>query len=74
MRVGTNRFFNFSAAIRYYRNTGLDDGAACIAVVQKIRDNEIDFGPPAIKDGERYILIDDNTRYAVEIDDQPTGD
>jgi hypothetical protein len=67
MRVGTNRFINFNAAVRYYRDYAGNDPAESVRLaVQKIRDNEIDFGPPVIKDGESVILIDGNTRYAIE--------
>jgi hypothetical protein len=64
MRIGTNHFLSFEAAVRYYRaQYGYD---ACIVVPQKLRDGEIHIGRPTTKTGEHAYLIDGATRWAIE--------
>jgi hypothetical protein len=62
--VGTAHFVSRKAAERYYRPYGIDRDA----VWEKIGAGEITIGPPTVtlKPGERLVIIDDGTRYAVE--------
>jgi hypothetical protein len=64
MKIGTNYFLSFAAAVRYYRDYHGND--ACIVVPQKLRDGEIHIGRPILKPGQRLVLIDNGTRYAIE--------
>lgn len=62
MLVGTNHFVSKYHATKYYTEQGID----VEGVEQKIREGEIKLGMPAIKPGEKIVLIDRNTRYAIE--------
>lgn len=52
--------------MRYYRDYGYTDLTG--AVDRKLAYGEIHIGPPTLKpDGsERFVLIDNGTRYAIE--------
>lgn len=65
IRTGTSRFKSREAAMRYYRDY---DYTEVDAVDQKLARGEIHIGPPTLKpDGsERFVLIDNGTRYAIE--------
>ena len=66
LRVGTCHFVSRWTAVRYYAaQYGFDAGAE---VEKKINSGEIKIGPPPLKPGERYALIDNDTRYAIEED------
>lgn len=67
-RIGTSHFLSFAAAMRYYRD--YYDIDACIVVPQKIREGEITIGRPKVKVGEKLVLIDCGTRYAIEVRDE----
>lgn len=69
MRVGTSHFFNFTKACDYYRDQGNDElsPAALESLVRgMINEGEISLGQPELKPGQRLVLIDNGTRYAVE--------
>lgn len=65
MRVGTSHFVNRLAAIRYY----LPYGYTAATLARKEEEGEIHFGPPPLKPGERLVVIDDGTRYAIETEE-----
>jgi hypothetical protein len=65
MRIGTCNFLSYTAAVQYYKDYwGRRDAKA--VVTKKLRTGKISLGAPAIKDGERLIVIDNGTRYAIE--------
>ena len=67
--TGTSHFVNFTKACDYYKGQGYDELSVSELerfVRAKIEDGEIDLGKPDVKVGERLLLIDDGTRYAVE--------
>lgn len=74
--IGTSYFVNFTKACDYYKSQGCDDlrqppgemtpAALECEVRAKIADGEISLGQPALKPGDRLLLIDDGTRYAIE--------
>jgi hypothetical protein len=51
--------------VQYYKDYwGRRDAKA--VVTKKLRTGKISLGAPAIKDGERLIVIDNGARYAIE--------
>jgi len=62
MRHGTNYFVSLTAANRYYGPYGF----APADVRAKVTIGEIKIGKPEVKPGERLVLIDQLTRYAIE--------
>lgn len=62
MRTGTHHFINEDAAVRYYKPYGFDRQD----VQRKAVEGEIAYGKPTVRPGERIVLIDGNTRYAIE--------
>ena len=69
MRVGTSHFVNFTKACDYYRDQGCDEltPAELERLVRgMIGEGEISLGQPDLKPGQRLVLIDNGTRYAVE--------
>ena len=66
--TGTSHFVNFTKACDYYRDYVPSRTPAELerAVRAKIEDGEISLGKPDLEPGERLLLIDDGTRYAVE--------
>ena len=67
-RLGTCHFVSETAAVTYYAPYYTDRITAARAVSQKIREKEIKIGPPTVdvELGERVVLIDNGTRYAIE--------
>lgn len=63
-RTGTSYFKTIRAAEDYYRPYGYANLAQ--AVHEKIKDGEIHIGQPNLKPGQRLVLIDGGTRYAIE--------
>lgn len=61
--TGTSHFVSREAAIRYY--TPYEYPIAAEAVDAKIAGDEIHIGKPALKAGERLLIIDGG-RYAIE--------
>lgn len=61
MTVGTSYFVSGPAAVRYYRDYGLEPHH----VQNKIDAGEIHLGKPDVKPGQRLSVIDDGTRYAI---------
>lgn len=69
MRIGTNHFVNFTKACDYFRGQGYGSCTPSeleTIVRAKIDDGEIDLGKPDGAVGERLVLIDNGTRYALE--------
>lgn len=64
---GTNHFTSRQAAIRYYKSQGW----LCVeeAVDQKLEDGSIEIGLPKLKPGEKWRVVDNGTRFAIEIPD-----
>ena len=60
---GTCHFVSLAAAIRYYRDYG-EDGEQ---ILGKLERGEIRIGEPTdLKPGDRVVVIDDGTRYAID--------
>lgn len=67
MHYGTHHFVTLNAAIDYYHKQGFQPRhVAKAAVTAKLAAGEIELGPPPLKEGQTYFLIDDNTRYAIK--------
>ena len=67
--IGTSYFVNFTKACDYYKGQGLDEltpAALEREVRAKIAEGEISIGQPELKPGNRLLLIDGGTRYAIE--------
>lgn len=67
--TGTANFVNFTKACDYYKGQGNDDLTPAdleLLVRAKIDDGEIELGKPEMEPGERLLLIDGGTRYAIE--------
>ena len=67
--TGTAHFVNLTKACDYYRGQGCDDltpAALELYVKGMIEDGEIHLGKPEINPGQRLLLIDGGTRYAIE--------
>lgn len=63
MRIGTSYFVSEKAAVSYYCMT-LD------AIREKVAAGEIHTtGKPALKAGERLVLLDGGRRYGIESDE-----
>jgi hypothetical protein len=63
--TGTCYFVSEQAAVSYYVpycGTRVD---AALAVARKLRAGEIHVGKPQVLPGERLVLIDNRTRYAI---------
>lgn len=60
---GTAYFPTFAAACRYYAK----QGHTAIQVNERIANQTIHIGEPALKDGERLILIDGGDRWAIVV-------
>ena len=65
IRYGTSYFVSFSAACRYYRP--YYSGDVKNHVEFKLTQGEIHIGKPPLKKGNRLTVIDERTRYAIEI-------
>ena len=69
MRIGTSYFVSKAAAMRYYKrynDKGYGYWRLANDVANKIINGEIHIGKPQTKKGEHLVLIDDDTRYAIE--------
>jgi hypothetical protein len=64
MTTGTSYFVSKAAAVRYYTPYGYDNPRE--AVERKLAEGEIHIGKPEIKDGQRLLVVDEGTRYAIE--------
>lgn len=60
--TGTSHFKDRDTAIRYYSDYEVDPVSA---VNLKLAEGEISLGEPALKAGQKLILLDDGTRYGV---------
>jgi hypothetical protein len=63
MKIGTSYFRNKYHALRYYVNQS--PAITIVDIERMIADGEIHTGKPPLKPGQRLMLIDDNTRYAI---------
>ena len=69
MRVGTSHFVNFTKACDYYKGQGNDELTPSELerlVRGMIDEGEISLGQPELRPGQRLVLVDNGTRYAVE--------
>lgn len=64
MIIGTSYFVSMAKAAQYYRDYEGDDGYA--AAQRKVREGSIHIGKPDLKPGQRLLIIDNGTRYAIE--------
>lgn len=66
--IGTSHFVNFTKACDYYKDYDPDLTPAALErwVRGKIEEGEITLGKPELQVGERLLLIDEGTRYAVQ--------
>lgn len=69
-RTGTSYFVSEKAAIRYYRPYGYRNAAETVR--RKLAEGEIHIGKPQLKAGERLVIVDNGTRYAIEQFDPPS--
>jgi hypothetical protein len=69
--IGTPHFVNFTKACDYYRDYVPSRTPAELErnVRAKIAEGEISLGKPDVQVGERLLLIDNGTRYAIERED-----
>ena len=68
-RYGTSHFVSFTKACDYYKGQGFDEltpAALEREIRAKIADGEITIGKPDLEPGDRLLLVDDGTRYAIE--------
>jgi len=65
IRRGTCNFVSIAAAVSYYVPYYGCRIEAALAVARKIREGEIQVGKPQVLPGERLVLIDNRTRYAI---------
>jgi hypothetical protein len=63
MIIGTNHFVSLRHAKRYYREQFKCDVDEIVA--HKIETGEIKIGRPSVKPGDRIVLTDKRTRYAI---------
>lgn len=66
MQIGTSYFVSKSAALRYYAY----EGATESSIERKLAEGLIHIGKPPLKPGERLLVIDDGTRYAIDDSDR----
>lgn len=73
--VGTPYFASITKACDYYKDQGYFDGDSLEdlkpaelerLIRAKVDEGEIYIGKPEIEPGERLLLIDGGTRYAIE--------
>jgi hypothetical protein len=66
-RYGTSHFVSLTHAAHYYQSQGYGDWSESYsAAAEKLRDGEIAVGKPTLQRGERLLVIDNGTRYAIE--------
>lgn len=68
-RQGTSNFVSKRAAVRYYATQETEASYYLLRklVDEKIADGSITIGRPQVKAGERIVTIDNDTRYAIEL-------
>lgn len=72
MRWGTSYFVSLDAAIRYYRPYFTGTRRDLARYVQtKVDTGEIHIGKPHVLDGGKLLVIDNGTRYAIEVQEAP---
>jgi hypothetical protein len=65
-RTGTSYFPSYTAALTYYKDYHYPDTAK--AIQRKAREGEIHIGKPAMRPGQRLVLVDNGLRYGIEED------
>ena len=65
MRYGTSYFVSFELAVSYYKAYGFSRQD----VGSKRARGEIHIGEPRLRPGQRLVVIDEGTRYAIEEDE-----
>lgn len=69
MTVGTSYFVSRELAIRYYRPYHYEDTTR--AVGAKLAGGEIHIGKPPLQPGDKLLIIDEGTRYAIQEAKEP---
>lgn len=64
--IGTSHFVSYDKALEYYQYLAVFDDVRDL-VDHKLDDGEIHIGKPLVKSGETLVIIDDGTRYAVQV-------
>lgn len=59
--TGTSYFVSLAKAAQYYR----DYGYSMADIERKVAAGEIHIGKPPLNRGEKLLIIDDGTRYAI---------
>jgi len=67
-RWGTCHFVTQRAAVKYYKSQECDRAE----VLRKIKDGEIEIGPPVVKNMDRLIIDNEEGRYFIEEGPRPT--
>jgi hypothetical protein len=67
MRYGTSHFVSKDSAMRYYayENPSASYSERRNAIERRLAEGAIHIGEPTLKPGERLLVIDDGTRYAI---------
>jgi len=61
MITGTHYFLSFLSAVRYYKPYGFDEAD----IQGKLNAGEIKIGNPPIRQGQKLVMIDRATRWAI---------
>lgn len=62
VRIGTSYFLSFLSALRYYKPYGFDESD----IQGKLAAGEIHIGKPPTGQGQKLVMIDRATRWAIE--------
>lgn len=65
-RIGTAYFVSKASAILYYSDYELTAIDAIDTVNRKLAEGSIHIGKPPARPGDRVVIIDNGTRYAIE--------
>lgn len=65
-RIGTSHFVSMDKAIKYYRSYARMYAEVVRLIERKLAEGEIHLGLPEVKAGQRVVVIDEGTRYAIE--------
>lgn len=70
--VGTSYFVSMKAAVEYYMPyEGNDWNDALTAVEHKLAQGDIHIGKPPLQPGDKLLIIDEGTRYAIQEAKEP---
>lgn len=65
-RFGTSHFVSMDKAIEYYNPYAASYADVVKLVERQLAEGEIHLGLPEVKAGQRVVVIDEGTRYAIE--------